>query len=165
MIGVHGGTFQALLTGGSVVLGVVLAEWLRAVNRRRQNVRDAVRELTMLIPHVALGFVTGSGVDTDYGSVWFGREERVRALLHIVRREWRWPLRRLRRVHAAADDLLARMAAAALDLSLKGKRVPPSAIEELQTAELTTAVFGEGTPLDQAIGHYRRHGIDAPKPR
>lgn len=46
----------ALLTGATVVLGVVLAEWLQRVRNRRQAIEDAAHRLSIISPKVTIAF-------------------------------------------------------------------------------------------------------------
>lgn len=71
---------QGIVGGVTVVLGVVLAEWLQRVRNRNDEVRRATLELAMLMPFVVwplLDTESGRNADTSVGSRWSDQREHI----------------------------------------------------------------------------------------
>lgn len=150
---------QGIVGGLTVVLGVVLAEWLQRMRQRDDQVRGATLELAMLMPHVVwplLDTEYGRSADTSVGSRWSDQREHAVRLLNVIRVTARHGQRRRKRIISHANDLSARLVAAELDLFGQGLRLPRQSVLDLTTADLYAAVFGKREPIDDEIAKYRR---------
>lgn len=114
----------------------------------------------MLLPKVLVGIADPQegyeSVDTSMGSEWDAQRERVLILHNTARVMARWPMRRAKKIRAAAEQSAAQFAAAELDFRLKDQRLRTTDLMDFLGADLHVAVFGARGDLDKAIESHRR---------
>lgn len=152
----------------SVIAGVVLERIVSERFERKRQLRAAVLELAMVLPHVVAPLTaawTGPR-DTSLGSQWWANQERATELLAQLRGlSEGWPRRR-RRLAAEVDDLAARVTAAHSRFALHGDVLPASAVHDLTPVEIRRLAFRSRGPIDdEVVAYYLAHGADAPRPR
>jgi hypothetical protein len=147
---------KAIVSGGAIVIGVFLAEYLRQKTDRRLNTENAARELAILLPHVLKGMSNiGNPEDTSIDSIWWQKRERIITLLNLIVTSQRRKYGKHSRILTEANELDAKLAAIEINYLENGTRISKNLYREISTAELMTAVFKKRKVLDEKIQHYR----------
>lgn len=145
------------ITASVVILGVVLAEWLKRNNDRRNLVRQSTVALSLKVPHVVVGMTdTGQLTDTSMNSPWWHERENVMQLLITVTNTMYWPQLHQKEIRKCAQDLLARLLAAEMDFMLKNIKLSVSESVDITSGGLTKAVFRRDSNLEKEIASYRK---------
>lgn len=139
--------FEAIVTAGTVVLGVVLARWLEHRGELWQQLRTDVTELTGLMTYVAAGYVASDGsMDTGLNSEWWQRRDRVFLLIARIRAAATALRPRAKDVLEGLDAFVVRLGAAEQRFIVEGRHIPKLAVLELGPEELRKAVMPGGDP-------------------
>ena len=151
------GLLAPVITAVVVILGVVLAEWLKRFNERRNLVRIATLELSLKVPHVVTGMTdTGQVTDTSLNSPWWVERENVMRLLISVANTIYWPQPHRKEIRDKARDLLARITAAEMDYMFDRIRLSLDQNLNISPDELFQAVFRKKNNLEAEIDSYRQ---------
>ena len=151
------GLFAPIITASVVIFGVILAEWIKRHNERRNLVRNATVELSMKVPHVIVGMTnTGQITDTSMYSPWWNERENVMGLLITVANTMYRPQLHRKEIRKQARDLLARIMAAEMDFMISNIRLTVAECIDISSGDLFHAVFRKPNNLEKEIAKYRK---------
>src|ERR1700674_3617252 len=157
---VHAAIVGGLISGGVVLLGVFLAEWLHRRRDRHNVLVDATRTIARAL-HPALYYLTGESPEfqgANFGSPGFAAQQELREAFVAADTATRPRLTAKRReIRAALDDIMARAFAADLRHS-RGIVLTRAEFESFPLSSLTRAVFGSRDFLDEMLVRYSKDG-------
>lgn len=161
---IHAAIVGGFISGIVVLLGVLVAEWLRRQWDRRQALQRATQFITRQLP-IAMVYLTEHApgdrhMELDSPGWTFYQQVMSACAEADAASRPRWT-RRHNEVRAALDDITARMSAADLRWTRDGIYVTTNELISISTAaaQLTHAVFGKRKTIDEAFTKYVKHGL------
>ena len=161
---IHAALVGGALSGGVVLLGVVLAEWTSRRGRRWADLVRATHVVAGRLPEVLVYF-TEEPPDprrTEIGSTGRDPERELLGALDEIDALTRPRLTRHRKDIREAGDLIMVQAIAASIRSYNGIPLTQEERGVITAKPLTEVVFGPRPVRDDLLQHYLQYGFDAP---
>ena len=157
---------DAIISGGVVAFGVVLAEWLKRSHERTMSLRTNTMSLTIKVPRVVVGMTdTGTPTDTGVNSLWSQDRESAMELLNLISLTQVGFRRHGKVIKSEARDLNAKLAAAEFEFFSQGLLLTRSEAFDISTEKLFAAVFGKVKNSDELVRSYMHNPPEPLRPQ